>query len=73
MRNVLIMICGGQKYYPSVRRRAQIGKIYVCQRVQVLRDIQYICRLTTRTFDSVRWGSNNVLNFTFVSGRYAVT
>ena len=42
-----------------------LATIYVCQRVQALQDFPPICRITTRTLDSVRWGSNNGIRFEF--------
>ena len=36
-----------------------LGTIYVCQWVHALCDFPCICRITTRTLDSVRGGANN--------------
>ena len=49
-------------FYPQCEKKGSniLETIYVCQWVPVLRDFPCICRLTTRTLDSVRWGSNNV-------------
>ena len=42
-----------------------LATIYVCQWVQPLHDFPCICCITTRTLDSVYWGSNNGIWFEF--------
>ena len=60
--------------FPQCEKGSHIlATIYVCKWVQALHDFPCICRMITRTLDSVRWGSNNGIRFElYIDFWYAV-
>ena len=56
----------GTSIFPQCEKGSNVlATIYVCQWVQALHDFPCICRITTMTIDSLRWGSNSGIRFEF--------